>query len=247
MPRYRALNESMKKLRGADYEFRLKGADEINVRHDSVMLEACCTSFQVHYQPDPEDFVAHYNIAQAITAPLLAASANSPMLFGRRLWMETRIPLFQRSIDTRSATSSLRERSARVSFGESWLESSVIELFQEDIARFRVVIGTPEDEDSLDLLNQGLVPHLRALRMHNGTVYRWNRPCYGFVDGKPHLRIENRVVPSGPTLLDEIASGAFFWGLMHGMPEVYDDISKAMTFDDAQLLEQKFGRSEEPE
>ena len=118
-PRYRALNEAMKKLRGGDYEFRLKGSDEIIVKHDSVMLEACCTSFQVHYQADPENFVELYNLSQAITAPLMAASANSPMLFGRRLWMETRIPLFQQSVDTRNATASLRERSARVSFGRT--------------------------------------------------------------------------------------------------------------------------------
>ncbi len=96
-------------------------------------------------------------------------------------------------------------------------------------------MGADVDEDSLALLDEGRAPELKALRMHSGTVYRWNRPCYGFVDGKPHLRIENRVLPSGPTVLDEIASGVFFWGLMHGMPDVHEDISKVMTFDDAQV------------
>ncbi len=233
--RYHGLNEAMTELSGGDFEFRLRGADELIVRHDSVMLESCCTSFQVHYQADPEDVVNLYNVAQAIAAPVLAAAVNSPLLFGRRLWKETRIPLFQQGIDTRRASSSLRERSPRVSFGRQWMERSVVELFQEDIARFRVLLGSTINEDSMRILQRGGIPRLRALQVHNGTIYRWNRVCYGMTEGKPHLRIENRVLPAGPTVLDEVANAAFFWGLMRGMPQTHSDIARDLDFDDAQL------------
>lgn len=233
-PRYFALNDAMTQLRGGAYEFRLKGMDELIVKHDSVMLESCCTSFQVHYQVAAAEFPRLYNLAQAVTAPLLAAAANAPLLFGRRLWRETRIPLFQQAVDTRSASHHLRERSPRVSFGQQWVQQSVVELFQEDLARFRVLLGTAIKEDSLATLHQGLVPTLQALRTHNGTVYRWNRACFGFSEGKPHLRIENRVLPSGPTILDEVANAAFFVGLLSGGPAVYDDITKRMAFHDAE-------------
>lgn len=233
-PRYLALSEAMNQLRGGDYEFRLKGTDELIVKHDSVMLEACCTSFQVHYQVGAEEFATLYNLAQAVTAPVLAAATNAPLLFGRRLWRETRIPLFQQAVDTRSASHHLRERSPRVSFGQHWVQRSVVELFQEDLARFRVLLGAALQEDSLAALQHGLVPSLQALRIHNGTVYRWNRACFGFSDGKPHLRIENRVLPSGPTVLDEVANAAFLVGLLSGGPAVYGDISQKMTFHDAE-------------
>lgn len=233
-PRYVALNDAMNQLRGGAYEFRLKGMDELIVKHDSVMLESCCTSFQVHYQVGAEEFPLLYNLAQAVTAPLLAAAANAPLLFGRRLWRETRIPLFQQAVDTRSASHHLRERSPRVSFGQQWVQQSVVELFKEDLARFRVLLGTAVQEDSLAALRQGLIPTLQALRTHNGTVYRWNRACFGFSDGKPHLRIENRVLPSGPTVLDEVANAAFLLGLLSGGPAVYGDITKKLAFHDAE-------------
>ena len=235
IPRYFALNEAMTALRGKDYEFRLKGTDELIVKQDSVMLESCCTSFQLHYQVDPPDFVSSYNLAQALAGPLLAAAANSPMLFGRRLWQETRVPLFQQSIDTRHPTFSLRQRSPRVRFGERWLDGSVVDLFREDIARFRVLLGGPVEEEALEVLRHGEIPELRALQIHNGTIYRWNRGCYGVTDGKPHLRIENRVLPAGPTVLDEISNAAFFFGLMRGMGEVRPDVAKVMDFEDAEL------------
>ena len=164
------------------------------------MLEACCASFQIHLQVGAEEFANLYNIAQAITAPVLAAAANSPLLFGRRLWRETRIPLFEQSIDTRNASYHLRERSPRVSFGNRWVKQSALELFEEDISRFRVLLGARLDEDPFRVLEQGLAPQLDALRIYNGTVWRWNRPCYGVTDGKPHLRIEARAFPSGPTV-----------------------------------------------
>jgi CBS domain-containing protein len=233
-PRYLALNEAICRLRGGDCEFRLTGGDELIVKHDSLMLEACCTSFQAHYQATPEKFAEVYNTAQAITGPLLAAAVNSPVLFGRRLWPETRIPLFLQAVDTRHATASLRERSPRVSFGSRWVERSAVELYQEDIARFPVLLQARVEEDSLAMLKRGEIPRLAALQVYNSTVYRWNRPCYGLTGGKPHLRIENRVLPSGPTVLDEVANSAFFFGLLHGMPAVYEDISTVMNFEHAQ-------------
>lgn len=233
-PRYLALNDAMSRLRGGDYEFRLKGLDELIVKHDSVMLEACCTSFQVHYQVGADEFASMYNLAQAVTAPLLAAATNSPMLFGRRLWKETRIPLFQQAVDTRGASHYMRERSARVSFGNRWVERSVLELFQEDLARFHVLLGASVEEDSLAALKEGKLPGLRALRVHSGTVYRWNRPCFGCLDGKAHLRIENRVLPSGPTVLDEVSNAALFIGLMSGGLAGLGDVSKKMAFSDAE-------------
>ena len=233
-PRYLAISKAMDQLRGGAYEFRLKGMDELIVKHDSVMLEACCTSFQVHYQVSAEEFVPLYNITQAVTAPVLAAATNAPLLFGRRLWRETRIPLFQQAVDTRGASHHMRERSPRVSFGTRWVEQSVVELFQEDLARFRVLLGAALQEDSLVMLQQGKMPTLQALRIHNGTVYRWNRACFGFNDGKPHLRIENRVLPSGPTPLDEIANAAFLLGLLSGGLAEYGDITKSMAFHDAE-------------
>ena len=234
-PRYRALNTILTQLRGDDYEFQLKGADELNLKHDSVMLEAGCTSFQVHYQVEPAEFPQCYNIAQAMTAPLLAAAANSPLLFGRRLWRETRIPLFQQSVDTRRASTHLRERAPRVSFGQQWVDHSILDLIQEDLARFRVLIGTPSEENSLRLLEEGGLPELQALRLHTGTVYRWNRGCFGIGGGKAHIRIENRVLPAGPSVVDEVANAAFFLGLLRGGQQTYGDIAQKMPFHNAEI------------
>jgi len=232
-PRYFALNDAIHRLRGSEFEFRIKGPDELTFKHDNVMAEACNTSFQIHFQVDDREFPRLYNIAQAVAAPVLAAAVNSPMLFGKRLWRETRIALFQQSVDTRTATEHVREQRPRVSFGRRWVEKSVLEIFQEDIARFRVLLGKEIDEDPFGDLERGEIPKLSALRLHNGTVYRWNRPCYGISEGKPHLRIENRVLPAGPTALDEIANAAFWFGLIKGVEDRYGDITRHMEFDHA--------------
>ncbi|NOX59919.1 MAG: CBS domain-containing protein [Planctomycetes bacterium] len=233
MPRYYALNDALGRLRGGDYEFRLTGVDEMIIKQDTVMLEACNTSFQVHFQVSPDEFARRYNIAQAVAGPALAVGTNSPLLFGKRLWRETRIGLFQQAVDTRSATHTADERKPRVSFGQQWVESSVLEIFREDITRFRVLFGSDSHEDPFAALAEGRVPKLQSLRLHNGTVYRWNRPCYGISDNKPHIRIENRVLPAGPTIIDSIANAAFWFGLMSGVSLEYDDITKVMDFDDA--------------
>jgi len=231
-PRYHALNHAMTELRGGAYEVAIRGLDEIRVRHESVMGEACNSSFQVHLQCGAKEFANLYNIAQALAGPVLAPATNSPLLFGRRLWSETRIALFQQAVDTRS-TSHEREVPARVSFGDRWVRDSVIELYREDIARFRTLVGIQFDEDPHARIDQGLAPELKSLRLHNGTVYRWNRACYGILDGKPHLRIENRVFPSGPSTTDQVANGAFWYGLMVALGSRYDDITKVMEFEHA--------------
>lgn len=234
MPRYTALSDALARQRGGAYELKLKGNDELTIKHDNWMLEACCTSFQIHFQSGSREFANLYNVAQAITAPVLAAAANSPLLFGRRLWRETRIPLFEQSVDTRHASHHLRERSPRVSFGRRWVENSALELFEEDISRFPVLLGASlEEENPFSMLNSGQVPELQALRIYNGTVWRWNRPCYGITEGRPHLRIEARAFPSGPTVVDEIANAAFFFGLMSGVSRQHQDIATDMEFDDA--------------
>jgi CBS domain-containing protein len=167
-----------------------------------------------------------------VTAPLLATAVNSPVLLGKRLWHETRIAVFEYSVDTRSKVHQERGLKPRVHFGDRWLEESVTEIFKEDIARFRIVLTTETEEDPLGMIDQGIMPSLNALRLHNGTVYRWNRPCYGVHNNVPHLRIENRVIPSGPTVLDEIANAAFFYGMMAGMTEQVTDIREYLTFAD---------------
>lgn len=231
--RYYALNEAMNRAGRGRFRLRIRGTDELMIEHDSVMLESCNTSFQVHLQVSADEFAHHYNVSQACTGPVLAACVNSPLLFGRRLWSETRIALFQQSLDTRSADLHMREMSPRVRFGGSWLERSVVELFQEDIATFRVLLATEIDEDPIRLLDEGGVPKLHALQLFNGTVYRWNRPCYGISNGKPHLRIECRVLPSGPTTLDEIANAAFWIGTVLGVAKEYPDLTERIDFDDA--------------
>lgn len=231
--RYFALNEALLKMRGGEpYKLRIEGTDELSVEHDSVMLEACNTSCQVHLQVDADEFAHMYNVSQVVAAPVLASAVNSPVLFGKRLWDETRIALFQQSVDTRSATVHMRELSPRVRFGEHWVEESVTELFQEDIARFRVLLTSEVEEDPLRVLRNGGIPKLEALQLHNSTVYRWNRPCYGIGDGKPHLRIECRILPSGPTILDEVANAALWIGAVLGTAARYEDVTEHIEFDE---------------
>ncbi|MCA9243430.1 MAG: CBS domain-containing protein [Phycisphaerales bacterium] len=229
-PRYYALNQAMRNLRGAEFELRITGIDELNIKSESLMLEACNTSCQVHFQVEPHEFARYYNIAQAVAGPTLAAAANSPLLFGRRLWRETRIAVFQQVVDTRLSGTELQERSARVSFGRDWVHESVLEIYRDDIARFRVILATEIDEDPFERLAKGEAPRLKALQLYNSTVYRWNRPCYGVLNGKPGLRIENRVLPAGPSVADEVANAAFWFGLVSGIASEIDDIRRQMSF-----------------
>jgi len=233
-PRYQALNRAMTAARGESYDFLIKGLDELNVKHDSVMVEACNASFQVHLQVDPDDFARLYNVSQMLAAPVLAVATNSPMLFGRRLWNETRIALFEQSVDTRPTGHHLRESTSRVSSGSRWAKASVLEIFKEDVVRFRPLVGTDLDENPLETLARGEIPELKALRLHNGTIYRWNRACYGIHQGRPHLRIELRVLPSGPSIVDEVANAAFWLGLMSEMGAIGCDPAQSLEFEHAQ-------------
>lgn len=230
--RYHVLNNALKSSRREHFNIHIKGVDELNLIHDSVMLEACNTSFQTHLQINPDEFVDKYNWAQAIAAPVLSSCANSPILFGRELWAETRIALFTQSIDTRRNSFIHNEKQSRVSFGANWEKGSVTDIFKDHISRFRSLLTSDEHDDSLEKLENGEIPKLRALQLHNGTVYKWNRVCYGVGGGKPHLRIECRYIPSGPTLTDEIANMVFWVGLMIGQPEQYKNIETKMDFKD---------------
>ena len=232
-PRYFALNDATMRLRDGPGQIHIHGIEELYVEHDSIMLEGCNTSFQMHLQVSPEEFAHVYNIAQAVAGPCLAAATNAPLLFGKRLWHETRIALFQQAADTRSRNLYVREMDPRVHFGRGWVEDSVLELFREDIAQFRVLLTKEFDTDPFDVLGNGHIPKLEALQLYNGTVYRWNRPCYGITDGTPHLRIENRILPAGPTAVDEVANAAFWFGVVTGLADRHDDIAEEMSFTDA--------------
>lgn len=229
--RYRILSDRLLAIRGEEFKIHLEGVDELIASLDSVLFEACNTSFQLHLQVDPEDFVTQYNWSQLISGPVLAIAANSPLLLGRELWMETRIALFKQSLDTRNPLHQLRDRAPRVTFGHEWIHDSVADLFKNNIARFPMLLGMEEPEiDALEVLRRGGVPGLGALQLHNGTTYTWNRPCYGVSGGIPHLRIECRYLPAGPSVIDEMANFAFWVGLMKGMPEDYRNLKDQVDF-----------------
>ncbi len=232
-PRYTEMNRILTALHGHERLVHIKGLDELRLHLQDTFIEFSNTSFQVHLQVGIKEFVKYYNWAQAITAPVLASAVNSPILLGHRLWQETRLALFQHAVDERSPTQHARNRPARVTFGRDWVKNSILEIFHEDVARFRIILTRELEENSLESLKAGKIPELSAWRMHNGTIWRWNRACYGVMNGKPSLRIEARFLPAGPTVLDEMANAAFFLGLMIALPEEFGDVCERMSFDDA--------------
>lgn len=240
--RYYALIDAIKQLgMGKDVELKIFGIDELFVRHDTPLLEAANTSWQIHYQVDAEDYVKMYNIAQTLAAPSMAVAANSPLVFGKRLWHESRIATFEQALDTRTTHDHMREQSTRVSFGKDWIHNSILDIYKEDIARFKVLLSTEIENDSWEQIQKKITPNLDALLVHNSTVYRWNRPQYGISgNGQPHLRIENRVMPSGPTIPDQMANAVFWLGMMKGMGNQYKDIRKHIDFS---ALRDNFGRA----
>jgi CBS domain-containing protein len=243
LERYHMLSKKLRDIRGRQFDLYLKGVDELHIRHDSIMFEACNTSFQTHLQIAPEEFVPAYNWALAISAPVLAISSNSPLLLGKELWSEIRIALFQQSIDTRHSIDEIREQRPRVTFGKDWIYNSITEIYKEDITRFEVLINDDINENSVETIQSGNVPQLRALRLHNGTIYRWNRMCYGITDNKPHMRIECRYIPAGPSIQDEIANAAFWVGLMKARPENVKKIWEHFDFKDVKSNFFKAARS----
>ncbi|WP_067510629.1 glutamate--cysteine ligase [Actinoplanes sp. TFC3] len=232
-PRYALLNEQIFAARGEDLDIRIDGVDRLAVTTDSIAPEAACTSTQFHLQVSPEQFAAYWNAAQVIAGVQVALGANSPLLFGRELWRETRIPLFEQATDTRSEEIRAQGVRPRVWFGERWI-TSVFDLFEENVTYFPALLPICDDEDPEQLLESGETPALSELRLHNGTVYRWNRPIYDVVKGRPHLRVENRVLPAGPTVVDTVANGAFYYGLVRMLAEAERPIWTQMSFSAAE-------------
>ncbi len=233
LPRYHHLIDALQELRGESFEFRIEGADQWISRAFNSFFESSNTSFQVHFQVHPDEFVPAYNWALAISAPVLAAATNSPLLLGKRLWRETRIALFEQATDTRNSSQLYRDRSPRVSFGPGWVKDSVLDIYRDEVSTQKIMLASSREEDALTVLQNGGIPHLYGLCVHNGTIYNWNRACYGVTGGKPHLRIENRMLPSGPTIIDEVANAAFWTGLMNGLPNEYLNIAESMDFQTA--------------
>jgi CBS domain-containing protein len=242
-PRYYALNEMLMGLRRSNFQLHLQGVDELSIAHDSVLFEACNTSFQLHLQIDPDDFISSFNWAQAISGPVMSVCCNSPLLMGRELWEETRIALFRQSIDTRNISEALKDQSPRVAFGNNWARGTAVDIYKENISKYKIILSRELEENSLDMMAKGKIPKLKALNLHSGTIYPWNRACYGVGNGKPHLRIENRYIPSGPSVLDEMANFAFWVGVMRGRPKKFDDMASVMDFREAKSNFIKAARS----
>ncbi len=211
MARYRALNEQVLRLReGRPLQLDILGEEHLKTTHSDVMLEAATTSFQLHLQVTQDNAVRMYNTLQILSAPLVAISANSPLLFNHRLWAETRIPLFEQAVAIGGIAGGAHGPLRRVSFGSGYARHSLLEVFVENAQHFPLLL--PEALDGADSL-----PHLR---LHNGTIWRWNRPLLGFDEqGLPHLRIEHRVIPAGPTVEDSIANAALLFGLAYALAE----------------------------
>lgn len=227
--RYAALNESIFSARGEDIPINISGPEPLSWHTATIAPESACTSMQLHLQLDPGTFAANWNAAQIVAGPQLALGANSPFFFGHRLWAETRIELFAQSTDTRPDELKSQGVRPRVWFGEQWIDS-VLDLFRENIRYFPSLLPEVSDEDPVAELAAGRIPQLSELRLHNGTVYRWNRPVYDVVDGRPHLRLENRVLPAGPTVVDMLANAAFFYGMLRSLSEADKPLWTVMDF-----------------
>lgn len=234
--RYALLNDQILAARREELVLDMEGValdgatpERLRCAADSILPESGCTSVQLHLQVAAKDFAAHWNAAQALAGVQVALAANSPFLLGRALWQETRIPLFEQSTDTRSPELRNQGVRPRVWFGERWI-NSIYDLFEENVRYFPPLLPEVEDEDPLVALADGKAPALSELRLHNGTVWRWNRPVYDVADGVSHLRIENRVLPAGPTVLDVVANAAFFFGAMRGLAELDRPVWNQMSF-----------------
>jgi len=232
-PRYDLLNEQIFAARGEDLDIRIAGVERLATFADTMAPEAACTSVQLHLLVEPAQFGTHWNAAQAIAGVQLALAGNSPFFFGKELWRETRIPLFEQATDTRPEELRAQGVRPRVWFGERWI-TSIFDLFEENVRYFPALLPLVDDEDPEALLERGDVPSLPELRLHNGTVYRWNRPVYDVVRGRPHLRVENRALPAGPTVVDILANAAFYYGLVRVLVEQDRPLWSQMSFSAAE-------------
>jgi gamma-glutamyl:cysteine ligase YbdK (ATP-grasp superfamily) len=232
-PRYKLINEQVFAARGEDLQIAIDGVERLSTFADTIAPEAACTSVQLHLQVNPETFAAHWNASQAIAGVQLAMAANSPFFFGKQLWAETRIALFEQATDTRSDELKAQGVRPRVWFGERWI-TSIFDLFEENVRYFPSLLPIVEDEDPVEVLQRGDVPQLAELRLHNGTIYRWNRPIYDVHRGRPHLRVENRCLPAGPTVVDVLANAAFYYGLVKVLAEQDRPVWSQMSFSAAE-------------
>ncbi|MDO0931427.1 glutamate-cysteine ligase family protein [Streptomyces sp. DG2A-72] len=230
--RYTLLNDQIVAARGEDFVLDIAGVEHLRCTSRSIAPEAACTSVQLHLQVTPGRFAAVWNAAQAVAAAQIAVGANSPFLFGRELWCESRPPLFQQSTDTRPPELQAQGVRPRTWFGERWI-SSAYDLFEENLRFFPALLPICNDEDPLAVLDAGGTPKLAELVLHNGTVYRWNRPVYGIADDIPHLRVENRVLPAGPTVTDVLANAAFFYGVVRALAEESRPVWSRLPFEAA--------------
>ena len=232
-PRYQLLSDQILAARGEDIVIDISGTDRLQATADSIVPEAACTSTQFHVQVSPDEFAAYWNASQAISGVQLALGANSPVLLGKELWQETRIALFEQATDTRSEELKAQGVRPRVWFGERWI-NSIFDLFEENVRYFPALLPILEEEDPLLVLERGQAPKLAELRLHNGTIYRWNRPVYDVVNKMPHLRVENRVLPAGPTVADTMANAAFYFGLVRTLAEHQRPLWSQMSFSAAE-------------
>ncbi|MFF3765161.1 glutamate-cysteine ligase family protein [Streptomyces sp. NPDC001922] len=230
--RYMLLNDQILAARGEEIDLDIEGVERLRYSSRSIAPEAACTSVQLHLQVTPNRFAAVWNAAQAVAAVQIAMGANSPFLFGHELWRESRPPLFQQATDTRPPELRAQGVRPRTWFGERWIDS-VQDLFEENVRYFPSLLPICGEDDPLRVLDEGGIPKLQELVLHNGTVYRWNRPVYEVADGAPHLRVENRVLPAGPTVTDVIANTAFYYGLVRALAEEPRPVWSRLSFEEA--------------
>jgi gamma-glutamyl:cysteine ligase YbdK (ATP-grasp superfamily) len=237
--RYWALVKQLIDRRGDGFRIDISGDESLQLEMDDITLEGANTSFQVHYRVAPAAYADTFNAIQMMTPLALAVAANSPTLFGHSLWDETRIPLFKQSIDTRHVDLYSWNEPARVSFGQGWVRQGAEELFREVVDIYPPILPICADRSPEDEISAGLTPSLAELRLHQGSVWPWNRPIYDDVDGG-HLRIEMRALPAGPTAVDMVANAAFLIGLAEGVRPKLQDVLPAIPF---RLAEYNFYRA----
>ncbi len=229
--RYQALNDAVLAARGEDIYLDIEGSsgEKLDRYADSLAPESACTSMQLHLQVEPNTFASYWNAAQVLAGPQLGVGANSPYFFGRQLWHETRIELFTQAADTRAVELKNQGVRPRVFFGERWV-TSIFDLFEENVRYFPALLPEISEEDPLGVLEGGGVPELAELRLHNGTVYRWNRPIYDTAGDRPHLRVENRVLPAGPSIVDTMANAMFYYGALKVLAQEDRPVWTRMSF-----------------
>lgn len=231
--RYKALDNAILEARGEDIHIHVQGDDEIDLTIDSIAPESACTSAQLHLQVPPSQFAAAWNAAQAVAGPQVAVAANSPFFLGKAGWVENRIPVFTQATDTRPPEFANQNVRPRVWFGERWI-NTVFDLWEENVRYFPAILPESRQAAGQALLTEGAAPRLHELVLHNGTIWRWNRPVYDpGSGGRPNLRIENRLLPTAPTVLDQISDAAFFYGLVGRLVHDPRPLWSRMPFSDA--------------